>query len=72
MPPLSKIDLFAAIRRDARDGLSGRALAGKYKVSRRTVKAALAWALPQPRKPLPPRASRLRSTVSQCAMVEGA
>lgn len=59
MPPMSKIDLFAAIRRDAREGLSGRALAVKYRVSRRTVKAALASAWPQPRKPLPPRASKL-------------
>jgi hypothetical protein len=56
---MSKIDLFAAIRRDARDGMSGCALAGRYKISRCTVKAALASAWPQPRKPLPPRASRL-------------
>jgi hypothetical protein len=53
-PPISKIDLCAAIRRD---GMSGRALAGKYKVSRCTGRAASVW--PQPRKPLPPRASKL-------------
>jgi transposase len=32
---------------------------GKYKVSRRTVRAALQSAWPQPRKPMPPRASKL-------------
>lgn len=30
MPPPSKIELYAAIRRDARAGLSGRALERKY------------------------------------------
>lgn len=57
--PMSKVDLFAAIRRDSRDGLSGRAIAQKYQVSRRTVRSALTSAWPQPRRPLPPRASRL-------------
>lgn len=51
--------LSRRIRRDARDGLSGRAFAGKYKVSRCTVKAALTSAWPKPRKPLLSRASRL-------------
>jgi hypothetical protein len=32
--------LFAAIRRDSRTGMSVRAMAGKYQVSRRTVRAA--------------------------------
>ncbi|WP_211191727.1 hypothetical protein [Actinoplanes sp. TBRC 11911] len=34
-------------------------MAGKYQVSRRTVRAALQSAWPQPRKPMPPRASKL-------------
>ncbi|WP_433513655.1 hypothetical protein ACQP2T_60570 [Nonomuraea sp. CA-143628] len=51
--------MFAAIRRDARQGMSGRELARKYRVSRRTVAQALTSAWPTPRKPLPPRASRL-------------
>lgn len=52
-------DLLAAIRRDSRAGMSVRAMAGKYKVSRRTVRAALQSAWPQPCKPMPPRASKL-------------
>ncbi|MFD0207039.1 MULTISPECIES: IS21 family transposase [Saccharothrix] len=59
MPPTSKVDLYAAIRRDAREGLSQRALERKYGVGRRTVLKALASAWPEPRKPLPPRPSRL-------------
>jgi hypothetical protein len=55
MPPMSKVDLFAAIRRDSRAGLSVRGLARKYQVSRRTVRSA--W--PAPRKPMPPRPSKL-------------
>lgn len=39
--------------------MSVRAIAGKYQVSRRTVRAALASAWPQPRKAMPPRASKL-------------
>jgi transposase len=55
-----KAELFAAIRRDARlEGLSARALARKYGVHRRTVTQALASPWPPPRKPLPPRGSRL-------------
>jgi hypothetical protein len=30
MPLMSKVDLFAAIRRDSRAGMSVRAMAGKY------------------------------------------
>lgn len=38
----SKVELFAAIRRDSRiEGLSVRALARKYRVHRRTVREAL-------------------------------
>jgi hypothetical protein len=45
------VELFAAIRRDARvDGLSIRELASKHHVHRRTVRQALASAIPPPRK----------------------
>jgi hypothetical protein len=59
MAPMSKVDLFAAIRRDSRAGMSVRALARQYRVSRRTVRSALLSAWPQPRKQLPPRPSKL-------------
>jgi transposase len=59
VPPRSKVELYAAIRRDARAGLSGRALERKHGVGFRTVQKALASAWPKPRKPLPPRATRL-------------
>ncbi|MFD0416854.1 IS21 family transposase [Streptomyces sp. NPDC127108] len=56
----SKIEMYAAIRRDSRMlGLSVRALARKYGVHRRTVREALSSAFPAPRKKLPPRRSRL-------------
>ena len=46
------MEQFERIRRDARDeGLSIRALADRHKVHRRTVRAALADAVPPPRKP---------------------
>lgn len=46
------MEQFERIRRDARDeGLSIRALAEKHKVHRPTVRAALADAVPPPRKP---------------------
>ena len=62
--PRSKVDLFAAIRRDSRvEGLSVRGLARKYGVHRRTVREALSSAWPRPRKKLPPRRSRLVSCV---------
>lgn len=45
------MEQFERIRRDARDeGLSIRALAAKHRVHRRTVRAALADAVPPPRK----------------------
>jgi len=57
---MSRVELYAAIRRDSRvDGLSSRELAGKYRVGRRVVALALSSAWPEPRKKLPPRASRL-------------
>jgi transposase len=52
-----RVELFEQIRRDARrDGLSVRALAHRYRVHRRTVRQALAAAMPPPRK-APPRAA---------------
>jgi transposase len=54
-----RVELYAAIRRDSRAGMSGRAIERKYRVSRRTVAAALASAWPEPRRKPPPRASRL-------------
>lgn len=53
------MELFAAIRRDARlQDLSIRELAGHYRVHRRTVRQALASALPPPRK-TPARTARV-------------
>lgn len=55
----SRVDLYAAIRRDAKAGLSNRALQCKHRVGYRAVAAALASAWPkQPRRP-PKRGSRL-------------
>ncbi|MEO3825346.1 hypothetical protein [Actinomadura sp. B10D3] len=58
MPP-SKVELYAAIRRDARAGMSGRAIERKYRVGRRTIVKALSSAWPEPRKKPPPRGSKL-------------
>ena len=47
----SRVKLFAAIRRDARvECLSIRELAAKHRVHRRTVRQALASAVPPPRQ----------------------
>jgi transposase len=59
MPPKSKIELYAAIRRDARAGLSNRALQRKYGVGFRTVKTAISSVWPEPRKKPRPRPTRL-------------
>ncbi|MGW4790857.1 hypothetical protein ACWEPC_00385 [Nonomuraea sp. NPDC004297] len=60
MARMTKVEMFAAIRRDSRlEGLGVRALARKYGVHRRTVREALASAWPKPRKKPPPRRSRL-------------
>ncbi|MFF9457346.1 hypothetical protein [Streptomyces flaveolus] len=59
MLPKSKVDLYAAIRRDARTGMSLRALMRKYGVGYETVQRALISALPEPRKKMRPRATRL-------------
>jgi len=54
------VELFAAIRRDARrEELSIRALAERHGVHRRTVRAALASAVPAPRKPRVAQAPKL-------------
>jgi transposase len=59
----SRVELFAAIRRDRRDdpAISARTLAKRYRVSRRTVAVALANAVPLQRKVLPPKVSVLES-----------
>lgn len=59
MASKSRSDLYAAIRRDHRAGLGKRALMRKYGVGHPTVQKALESAWPQPRKKLPPRATRL-------------
>ncbi len=52
----SRVELFEQIRRDGRiDGLSIRELADRHHVHRRTVRQALANAVPPPRKTYPPR-----------------
>lgn len=57
--PSSKVGLYAEIRRDARAGMSRRAIERKHKVGRRTIVKAMSSAWPEPRKELPPRASKL-------------
>jgi hypothetical protein len=47
---VSDVELYAAIRRDARAGMAKRALQRKYRVGLRTVVAALESAWPEPRK----------------------
>jgi transposase len=59
MAPVPKVELYAAIRRDARAGMSARAIGRKYRVGRRTIIKALASAWPEPRKKPPRRASKL-------------
>jgi hypothetical protein len=59
MPPVPKVELYAAIRRDARAGMPARAIERKYRVGRRTIIKALASAWPKPRKKPPRRASKL-------------
>jgi hypothetical protein len=51
-PPKSKVDLYAAIRRDSRAGMSHRALMREHGVGFRTVKAALESVWPELRKRL--------------------
>lgn len=56
----SRVELFEAIRRDARrEELSIRALADRHGVHRRTVREALRSAVPAPRKPRTAQAPKL-------------
>ncbi|MGW7537818.1 IS21 family transposase [Amycolatopsis sp. NPDC054798] len=58
---MSRVELFARIRADRRrdPDVSVRELAGRYSVHRRTVREALASAVPRERKKPPPRPSML-------------
>lgn len=52
----TRVELFEAIRRDARvEGLSIRELSDRHRVHRRTVREALDSAVPPPRRPYPVR-----------------
>jgi hypothetical protein len=56
----SKVQLYAAIRRDHRiEDLSIRLLAERYGVRRREVRKALQSVFPEPPKKMKPRGSRL-------------
>ncbi|MGW2035613.1 hypothetical protein [Streptomyces sp. NPDC001811] len=55
----SKVDLYAAIRRGYRGGLTLRALQRKYNVTWRTVRQAVDGQWPEPRKQRRRRESRL-------------
>jgi transposase len=59
MPRESKVELYVAIRRDSRAGLSIREIARKHRVGNHTIAAALKSAWPAPRKPYPKRSSKL-------------
>ncbi|WP_164478719.1 hypothetical protein [Mycolicibacterium stellerae] len=59
MSPKSRVELYAAIRRDAREGMSGRELQRSHGLGWRTVQAALGSAWPAQRAPYPTRASKL-------------
>lgn len=62
MLQMSKVELYAALRRDHHGGMTMRELERKYNVAWRTVRKALDSAWPEPRKPLPPRPSALVRT----------
>ncbi len=57
----SRVELFEAIRVDARRGMSIRALAERHGVHRRTVRQALESAAPAPRKTPVRRSARLET-----------
>jgi lambda repressor-like predicted transcriptional regulator len=59
MPQMSKVELYAAIRRDHRGGMSMRELERKHGVTWRTVRKTLDSSWPEPRKKLLPRATGL-------------
>jgi transposase len=61
MPPTTKVALYAAIRRDAHEGMASRAIERKHGVSLRTVLKALACVWPEPRKKPLHRPSKLDS-----------
>jgi transposase len=63
MPP-SKVELYAAIRRDARAGMSGRAIEKKYRVGRRTIVRALSSAWPEPPAKTSPNVGNNQSAVT--------
>jgi transposase len=56
---MSKVELYAAIRRVHRAGMKMRELERKYNVSWRTVKKAVDPVWPEPRKKLTPRRTAL-------------
>ncbi|WP_369780716.1 IS21 family transposase [Streptomyces sp. R33] len=56
---MSKVELYAAIRRDHRGGMKIREIERKYNVSWRTVRKAVDSVWPEPRKQLPPRPTAL-------------
>ena len=58
-PGQPKVELYAALRRDARQRMSNRALERKYQVGWRTVQKALSSAWPQSREPYAPRRAKL-------------
>ncbi|MBT1190455.1 hypothetical protein HET69_42475 [Streptomyces sp. CJ_13] len=51
MPQMSKVELYAAIRRDHRGGMSMRELERKHGVTWRTVRKALDSSWPELRRP---------------------
>lgn len=59
MPVASRVELYAAIRRDARAGMSVREIERTHGVGYRTVRDALGSAWPQHRKEYPLRPSKL-------------
>ncbi|WP_328624200.1 hypothetical protein OHA88_03730 [Streptomyces sp. NBC_00353] len=59
MPQMPKVELYAAIRRDHRGGMTMREIERKYNVSWRTVRGAVDSVWPEPRKKLPPRPTAL-------------
>jgi len=64
--------LFAAIRRDAAAGLSGRALERKHHVGRRTIVKALASETPPPRKKIDRKSAALHGLHHHInAVIEG-
>lgn len=56
---LSKVELVAAIRRDLRNGISRRAIQGKYQVSWHTVDEAAGSVWPTERERYPRRQSKV-------------